>query len=69
MNQTTLPLTKHVLNEHEAAEMLGVSVTALRDWRFHRVGPVYVKYLNKAVRYPLAEITNFMERSRVQTAA
>ena len=69
MTRTTSPTIKHVLNEHEAAEWLGLDVTTLRDWRFRRIGPVYVKYLNKAVRYPLAELANFVERSRVQTAA
>ena len=69
MNQTTLPMTKQVFNEHEAAEWLGLDVTTLRDWRFRRVGPAYRKYLNKAVRYPLDELTKFAERSRVQTAA
>jgi hypothetical protein len=59
---------KHV-NEHEAAEFLGVNVTTLRDWRFRRVGPVYVKYLNKAVRYSLQELDRFVEQSRVKTAA
>jgi predicted site-specific integrase-resolvase len=59
---------KHV-NEHEAAEFLGVNVTTLRDWRFRRVGPVYVKYLNKAVRYPSDELTKFAEGSKVKIAA
>jgi hypothetical protein len=58
-----------VLNEHQAAEILGLDVTTMRDWRFRKVGPGYVKYLNKAVRYPIDEITSFLERSRVQTAA
>jgi hypothetical protein len=59
---------RHV-NEHEAAEFLGVDVTTLRDWRFRRVGPVYVKYLTKAVRYSLDELNRFVEQSRVKTAA
>jgi Helix-turn-helix domain len=69
MNRPTLPPTKHVMNEHEAAEWLGLDVTTLRDWRFRRVGPAYLKYLNKAVRYPLAELSRFAEQSKVQTAA
>jgi hypothetical protein len=77
---TQTPATKHPLaspgkgfrgfvNEHEAAEWLGLSVAALRDWRFHRVGPEYVKYLNRSVRYSVAELTRFAEQSKVQTAA
>jgi hypothetical protein len=69
MNRTTLPAHKNVMNEHEAAAWLGLDVTTLRDWRFRRVGPTYFKYLNKSVRYPVAELTNFADQSRVQTAA
>ena len=65
----TAPATKRVMNEHEAAEWLGLDVTTLRDWRFRRVGPAYLKYLNKSVRYPAAELTRFSDQSRIQTAA
>ena len=56
-------------DEHAAAEYLGVTVATMRDWRFRRVGPQYVKYLNKAVRYPAAEVVKFAEQSRVRMAA
>lgn len=69
MNRTTLPTSKRMVTEHEAANWLGLDVTTLRDWRFRRVGPAYVKYLNKAVRYPVDELAKFAERSMVQTAA
>jgi hypothetical protein len=69
MPQTTLPISKRMVNEHEAAEWLGLDVTTLRDWRFRRVGPAYVKFLNKAVRYPVDELVKFAERSMIQTAA
>jgi hypothetical protein len=59
---------KHV-GEFAAAEYLGIQVTTLRDWRHRRVGPNYVKYLNKSVRYNLAELARFAEQSRIQTAA
>jgi hypothetical protein len=55
--------------ENEAAHFLGLKVTTLRDWRVRRVGPNYVKYLNRSVRYPLAGLTAFVERSHIQTAA
>jgi hypothetical protein len=43
-------------------------VATLRDWRFHRVGPVYCKF-GKAVRYPITELEKFAEESRVRMAA
>ena len=69
---SSLPATKqqqHVMNEHQAAEWLGLDVTTLRDLRFRRVGPSYLKYLNKSVRYPVAELIRFAEQSRVPTEA
>jgi hypothetical protein len=55
-------------NEFAAAEFLGLSVTTLRDWRFHRTGPSYCKFGKKAVRYPVQELEKFAEAARVQTA-
>ena len=55
-------------DEVAAAEFLGLSVATLRDWRFHRVGPVYAKF-GKAVRYPVAELERFAEESKVRMAA
>jgi len=59
---------KRHCDEHAAAEFLGLSALTLRDWRFHRTGPVYCKF-GKAVRYPLDELERFAQRSRVQVAA
>lgn len=70
VTKQAIPTTaKRVLNEHEAADWLGLDVTTMRDWRFHRRGPVYEKYLGRAVRYPVEELLKFAERSRIQTAA
>jgi len=38
-------------DERAAAEYLDVSVATLRDWRFHRTGPVFARF-GRAVRYP-----------------
>jgi hypothetical protein len=54
--------------ENEAANFLGLKITTLRDWRVRRVGPPYVKYLNRSVRYPLDGLAAFVEQSRILTA-
>ena len=66
MKQQT-PQKRHC-DEFAAADYLGLSVATMRDWRFHRVGPVYAKF-GKAVRYPVAELEKFAEESRVRMAA
>jgi hypothetical protein len=64
----TQTLSKRHCDEFAAAEFLDVSVSTLRDWRFHRTGPVYAKF-GKAVRYPICELEKFAERSKVPMAA
>ena len=59
---------KRHCDEVAAAEYLGLSVATLRDWRFHRVGPVFCKF-GKAVRYPVSELERFAEAARVQVTA
>ena len=59
---------KRHCDEFAAAEFLDVSVATLRDWRFHKIGPVYAKF-GKAVRYPVVELERFAEQSRVRMAA
>ena len=55
-------------DENVTAEFLDLTVATLRDWRFHKVGPVYAKF-GKAVRYPIDEVLKFAEQARVRTAA
>ena len=49
------------LTEHEVAKLIGVNVKTLRNWRVRGLGPKYLKYHNKLVRYRLAEIISWQE--------
>jgi predicted DNA-binding transcriptional regulator AlpA len=42
--------TKLLLNEHEVAKILAVSVGSIRRWRFLKTGPKYIK-LGDCVRW------------------
>ena len=58
-----------LLNEKDAAKLLGVSVSTLRRWRRLGSGPVYRK-LNGAVRYSAVDLQKFIDdRARVSTQA
>ena len=48
-----------MLNEKQTAELLGVSVAALRKWRFQRRGPAYIK-LGKLVRYRREDVDQWL---------
>ena len=54
---------KHLLNEHEAADLLALEVTTLRRWRWAGTGPSFLK-IGGAVRYDLAVLEAFIEASR-----
>lgn len=49
----------HLLNEHEVAAMLGVSVATVRRWRLLRTGPVYIK-IGASVRYAPESLAQFI---------
>lgn len=57
MPKTALP---RAVNEAEAAEILGVAPRTLSDWRFRGVGPRYLAYSARAVRYRLSDLEEFM---------
>jgi hypothetical protein len=60
-SSTSIP--DRLLNEHEAAEILGLSVKTLRRWRWAREGVAWIK-LGSAVRYAPADLQAFTEAGR-----
>ena len=54
MEQTAL----RMLNEKQTAQMLSVSVAALRRWRREGRGPEFTR-LERCVRYPLRSIERY----------
>lgn len=60
-----------LLNEREAADLLGAPVRTLQSWRHAGTGPPYVKLgeaPNAPVRYPAAKLRRFLQRHMVRTA-
>lgn len=54
---------RSLLNELEAASVLGMSVRTLQGWRSNGRGPAFVK-LSAAVRYSHADLDDFMRTGR-----
>jgi hypothetical protein len=52
-----------LINEHEAAIRLGLSVKTLRRWRWLRRGPPWVK-IGNAVRYVPHDLAAFIDAGR-----
>ena len=55
-------ITNTLLNEHDAARELGVTVAAMRAWRIRRQGPDYIK-LGRLVRYEADALTRFKSQN------
>ena len=53
-------MTDRLLNEHETAEQLGISVNTLRTWRRQARGPRWIK-LGRTVRYKPADLDQWLK--------
>jgi len=56
-------VNEKLLNDRQAAEILGLAVSTLRNWRNNGRGPVYRK-MGRAVRYALADLQAFINESK-----
>jgi hypothetical protein len=58
-----IAMSQPLLNENEAAHMLGLKTTTLRRWRWAGKGPPYRK-IGGAVRYDPVDLAVFVEAAR-----
>lgn len=57
----TTPL--RAVSDTEAAEILGVARATLQDWRYRGLGPRYMRYSSRAVRYRISDLEDFMREA------
>ena len=60
---------RRYLNEHQAAQYLGVSVSLIRKLCRYRIGPSYTKLNNHCVRYTVEDLEMFAQSGRVEPEA
>ncbi len=60
--------TPQYLTEIDVADITKLSLSTLRNDRFHGKGIPYIK-IGRSVRYSLQDVTNFMEALKIQTEA
>ena len=59
---------KLIVDEFEAAELLGRSVITLRNWRHLCKGPAYVKQ-GRSIGYMLEDLNSFLSSNRIDPEA
>ncbi|HEY8126156.1 MAG TPA: helix-turn-helix domain-containing protein [Methylocystis sp.] len=58
--------SRQLVNERRAAEILGLQVKTLQEWRTSGKGCPFVK-IGRAVRYSLADLDAFIVKNTVQS--
>lgn len=58
--------TERFLSERELAQLLNIKSETLRNWRWDRKGPIYIK-IGTNVRYRMSDINDFINK-RVRTS-
>jgi predicted DNA-binding transcriptional regulator AlpA len=72
LSMTTATIQHDPLLDHTAAAaLLGISTWTLRSWRRRgvRKGPRFVRVGMRAVKFPLSELTAFVDRKRAESFA
>ena len=57
------------MNEKQVAEFLGVTVSALRRWRFEGRGPGFFRLEGRLVRYRQKDVEGWLSAQAVRGAA
>ena len=63
----SLEVNEPLLTQTEAATLLRIEPRTLESWRQHRVGPRYIRYSRRCVRYRLEDLHNWLSVRAVDT--
>ena len=59
-------IAPYLMDEKDAALFLGVSYKTLQTWRSRRMGPPYVRMARKCIRYPKADLQEYVDSRLVR---
>ena len=57
---------RRLIPDTQAAEVLGLRVQTLRNWRCAKIGPPYLVVGARTIRYDEAELLRFAEKKKVE---
>lgn len=58
-----------IMNEHDAAELLGYTVRALQNWRVRGGGPKFVKVSARSIRYRMRDLLDWIDAHTVASTS
>lgn len=58
-----------LMNENEAAELLGFSVRTLQTWRFRGGGPQFIRVSSRCIRYRREDLEAWIEERTRRTTS
>lgn len=58
-----------LINEKEAAGLLGYTVRALQNWRYRGGGPKFIKISQRSVRYRRKDLIEWADNKTVSSTA
>ena len=65
--KSPVPMKPGLLNEHQVAEYLNMSLGSVRRWRLFRKGPKYLK-IGSAVRYRREDLDTWLNSCRAASS-
>jgi predicted DNA-binding transcriptional regulator AlpA len=60
--------TEQFVNDRKAAEVLDAATQTMRNWRFQRRGPKYIK-IGRSIRYAMSDLLAYMENHKIDPEA
>ena len=60
-------MNKEALTEREAAQFLGLAPRTLNNWRYHNLGPAFIRVGTRSIRYLLPDLEAYRQQQRTTT--
>jgi hypothetical protein len=58
---------EELITQTEAARVLGIEPRTLESWRLKRIGPRFISYSKRCVRYRLSDLEKWLNDREVET--
>lgn len=59
---------EQLVDQREAARFLGLAPRTLESWRSRRIGPRFIAYSRRCIRYRIADLQDWVTERAVETS-